>query len=134
MEPSKYAHYIVTDSDPNKPELADMRTRLLYLGDDVIKGAFWLSLAWYSGPFEAVTEPHVHEYDEILAFLGTDPDNKQDLGAEIELYIGDEKHTLTKSCLVFLPKGLSHCPLIVKRVERPLIHFSTGPVASYERD
>ena len=134
METSKYGQYIITDTEPNKPELADTRTRLLYLGDDVVKGAFWLSLAWYTkGPFEAVPTSHTHEFDEILAFLGTDPENKHDLGGEVELYLGDEKHTLNQSCLVFIPKGLSHCPLIVKRIDRPLIHFSTGPINTYEK-
>jgi hypothetical protein len=45
--------------------------------------------------------------------------------------MGEEKHILTKSCLVFVPKGLKHCPFIVRRVDRPIFHFTSGPTGIY---
>jgi hypothetical protein len=56
-----------------------------------------------------------------------------DLCGEIELWLGDEKHILTKSCMVFIPKGLKHCPLVFRRVDRPIFHFSAGPARAYDR-
>jgi hypothetical protein len=67
---------------------------------------------------------HTHEQDEIIGFVGTDVKNPQDLKGEIELWMEDEKHILTKSCLVFVPKGFKHCPLTLVRADAPIVHFS----------
>jgi hypothetical protein len=37
----------------------------------------------------------------------------------------DEPHIITSSALIFIPKGMKHCPLILKRVDEPIFHFST---------
>jgi hypothetical protein len=78
-----------------------------------------------------MAEAHTHPFDEVIAFVGTNPDDPQDLGGEIELWLEDEPYILAKSCLVFIPKGLKHCPLIVRRVDRPIFHFITGPEGTY---
>ncbi len=64
---------------------------------------------------------HTHDFDEVLCFVGTDPKNPHDLGAEIEFYIGDERHNFTTTTTIFIPKGTPHCPFIHKRVDRPFI-------------
>ena len=126
MVESKYAKYIIKESEPDKPAFSYMRTRILCLDNDVIPGALNVNCVWYMKGFDKVLkETHTHDFDEVLAFIGTNPENPYDLGGEIELWLGDEKHMLTKSCLVFLPKGLSHCPLIIKKVDRPIFHFAT---------
>ena len=40
---------------------------------------------------------------------------------------------LTKSCAVFVPAGTPHCPLVVHRVDRPFIFFTTGNGFEYVR-
>ena len=47
--------------------------------------------------------------------------------------IGDEVVTVTKSCLVFVPAGLEHSPILVPKLERPIIHFSGGNGGDYIR-
>jgi hypothetical protein len=74
---------------------------------------------------------HSHDYDEVIAFFGTDHDNPYNLGAEVELWLGDEKHIITKTSLVFIPAGLKHCPLIFLRVDKPVFHYTTGPGKMY---
>lgn len=66
-------------------------------------------------------DPHVHPSDEVLLFLGCDPDNPQYLGAEIEIAMGEEqeKHVFDTPTVVVVPKGLVHCPLITRRVNKP---------------
>ena len=63
---------------------------------------------------------HSHPYDELLFFVGTNPDDPQDLGGEIEVEMGDEKHVIDTTTSVFVPKGLEHT-FICKRVSRPQI-------------
>jgi hypothetical protein len=67
---------------------------------------------------------HSHPYPEILGFYGSDPENPFDLGGEVELYIDDEAHIITKSTMVFIPPNTLHCPITVLKVDRPIFHFS----------
>lgn len=79
-------------------------------------------------------DPHVHHFDEILIFAGTDPDRPDYLGVEIEIQMGDgadkEIHVFDTPTVVIAPKELVHCPLVTKRVDRPYcfsaICLSTG--------
>ncbi|MBN2243920.1 MAG: hypothetical protein JW793_14635 [Acidobacteria bacterium] len=56
------------------------------------------------------------------------------LGGEIEMWIEDEKQVLTRSALLFVPAGMKHCPLILKRVDRPIFHFTVVPGGRYVKD
>ncbi len=66
-------------------------------------------------------DPHVHPNDECLLFVGLDPDNPEYLGAEIEIAMGEEQeiHVFDTPTVVVAPKGLVHCPLITRRVDKP---------------
>ena len=74
---------------------------------------------------------HTHDYDEIFGFIGTNHDDPYDLGAEVELWLGDERHIITKTSLVFVPAGLKHSPLVFRRVDRPVFNYTTGPGKMY---
>jgi hypothetical protein len=71
--------------------------------------------------------PHSHHCDEYLMFLPTDPHDMKNLGAVIEVAYGEEwkKVVFSQSALVFFPKELQHCPIHVKKMERPFLfgHF-----------
>lgn len=128
MDDLKTAKYIITEPEPNMPEFADMRTRILHLGGEMFEGAFSVACVWYyKGSDVVLTDAHSHDYDQTIAFIGSDPHNPHDLGGEIELWLDGGKHILTRSCVIFLPKGLEHCPQIVRKVDRPIFHFATGP-------
>jgi len=66
-------------------------------------------------------DPHVHPNDECLLFVGLDPDNPDYLGAEIEIAMGEEReiHVFDTPTVVVAPKGLVHCPLITRKVDKP---------------
>jgi hypothetical protein len=82
-----------------------------------------------SRPDEAYA--HVHDCDEIIGFFGSNYEKPYELGAEIEFWIEDEPHIINSSALIFIPKGVKHCPLILKRVDRPIFHFSTVNSGTY---
>jgi hypothetical protein len=123
---------IVSDTKSHK--------KLLSLDDTVIKGSFYTEAVWIwpagNDVYPETAEPnsHAHEYDETIAFFGTDFSNTNDLCGEIELWMEDEKLILTHSCLIFVPKGMYHCPLIIHRVNKPIFHFSTGPGSVYMQE
>jgi hypothetical protein len=116
MSETKYGKYIITELKPKieapwspvvKPEEL---IRMLFLDNSVVKGAFYVECNWTLPPFANKThgEAHKHDYDEVLAFIGSDLENPHDLCAEAEVRLGNEVHTVTKSCLIFVPKGVQH--------------------------
>ena len=147
---SVYKKYIITDLKPNIVEgkwTEPMQIagngkdgRVLWLDNEVIPGAFYVETDW-AYPLQAndppdkypktISNPHTHDFDEVLCFFGTNFHDPHDLGGEIELYLGSEKQTITKSAIVFIPKGLEHCPLIYKQVNTPIFIFSAGPGKMY---
>ena len=48
-----------------------------------------------------------------------------------ELWLDGEKHIFTKSFAAYVPAGMKHCPLISRRIERPIFHFTVGPGKRY---
>ena len=127
MAKLKYAHLILTQTPVPKYQKRDEGPALdqvLLMNGENVKGAFHVHCAWiHPGPNPGVYEAHVHPHDEMLGFIGTNPDDTSDLGAEAELWIADEKYIITKSFLAFFPKGLVHCPLTVRDVKSPILHF-----------
>lgn len=69
--------------------------------------------------------PHKHDCDEIFLFIGNNHHDTDDLGAEIEFWMGEgeetEKIDISTSTCVFVPAGLLHLPLFFKNVRRPLL-------------
>jgi hypothetical protein len=130
---TKYGKHIITKSKAGKIA-TDEKTHLIYLDDDVIKGAFYLECLWFwKGTDKAEVEAHTHDFDEVITFFGSNPEDPRDLCGEVELWLEDEKHILTESCVVFVPKGMKHGPLFIRRVDRPIFHFSSGPASKYAR-
>jgi hypothetical protein len=141
MSESKYGKYIITDlMEPEEKkkiatDYAKYATRILWMDEDVIEGAFHMNTAWFLKAANTLEDkPHVHDADEIIGFFGNDPANPYDLGAEIEMWLEDEKHIITKSAMLFVPAGMKHCPLILKRVDRPIFHFTVVPGGRYIKD
>lgn len=68
-----------------------------------------------------ILDAQTHEYATFLIFLGMDEDDASILGAEVELYMGEEKemHAFNKSALVWVPPGLKHGPLKVTKATKP---------------
>jgi hypothetical protein len=137
LEKSKYGKYVVTELQPPDlspeyhAEYAQFATRILYMDNNVVNGAFQMNCSWYNAPTAHLNKSHTHDSDEIIGFFGSNPQQPHELGAEIEFWLEDEKFILTKSTMIFVPKGMKHCPLIIHRVDRPVFHFSTLTEGQY---
>ena len=132
MPETKYGKYILSEYKPpaveapwSPPNLVGVSKgksgRVFYLDNSIVPGAFYMECVWVMprpanappppGAKRAGTEPHTHDYDEVIAFIGTDHDDPYNLHAEAELGLGDEIHKITRTSLVFIPAGLVHGPL-----------------------
>ena len=152
MTESKYARCIVTeDLMPPMPEamvkaMEDQteegkildRTMLLGIMDSIVPGCSLFAgceMLWGlpGGKPVDIEIPHSHDFDEVIGFAGTDRRHPRDLGGEIEFLIGGERHTITKTCLIFVPKGVEHCPITLKRIDTPIFMFEAANDPKYEK-
>ncbi len=62
-----------------------------------------------------------NNFDEIVLHIGGDPDKPEELGGEIEFFVGGQPLRFDTSSALFIPKGLLHGPLSCKRYEKPHI-------------
>jgi hypothetical protein len=144
MAELKYAKYIVTEAKAPQAipsyrhESAEVTspgmTRLASIRGDEFPGTPHLGCMWFtprprSDNEKPGVDAHTHDFDEILGFYGGDPDNPNELYGEVEFWIEDEKYLLTESCIIFIPKGVKHCPLFIRRLEKPMFHLGWTPVA-----
>jgi hypothetical protein len=80
--------------------------------------------------------PHKHDFDEYLLFVGGNLLNMAEFGAEIEIALGEEweRHTINTTSIVYIPAGLQHCPLWVKKVDKPFLFGHIMLSAKYVSD
>ena len=79
--------------------------------------------------------PHSHDYDEFLAFFGSNAKDVFDFDAEIEVLVGEEgeKHIIDKATVFYIPKGFWHCPLDIKRIGKPVLFVHSTIAPKYEK-
>ena len=122
---SKYDHLFCT-SLKEKP-LTDtiMSPTISFRGNSDLPGAgINFGFRYYVKPFKMELQSHHHDVDEYLFFLGGQlPDLTANFDAEIEIFLGPEyeKHIITKPCILYIPKGMEHNPMDIKRVGKPLL-------------
>ena len=138
MAESKFAKYIKYEPTGDFVKLYPALTAPSFH----IWGKEWDSgyrMDWFciTEPFLMINEPHTHDFDQFLAFQGSDPTNVNDFDAEVWLYLGggqeQEKLVITKACFVYIPHGMIHTPLEFKRIGKPIVFMDIALTAQYER-
>ena len=150
MKESKYGKYFVTeDLMPSQPpewtkpmedqakegKILD-RTMLLGIMNSIVPGCSLFAgceMLWGlpGGKPVEIEIPHTHDFDEVIGFAGTNRNYPRELGGEIEFLIGGERHTVTKTCLIFIPKGVNHCPITINRIDTPILMFEAANDPEY---
>ena len=89
-----------------------------------------------AGPLGMSREPHVHNHDEAVYFVGSDPKDIGDLGAEVNFMIGpkgqEEDHIFSVPTAVVIPKGVWHCPMVTLKFEKPFLCMAVSLTSKYE--
>jgi hypothetical protein len=67
---------------------------------------------------------HVHPFDQWIYLIGADVFSEFD--ADIDFTLGDEILHINYPCYIFIPKGMKHCPLDIKRVGKPFIFIDAS--------
>lgn len=113
-------------------------SRVVSLDSKVLDGAFYMETAWFwPGDWpagkgeEGTVKEHSHAFPEAIGFVGTNPEDVNDLGGEVELWIDGKQNIIDRSFIAFLPAGTKHGPLRIKKVNRPIFHFTSGTSSKY---
>ena len=140
MAERKYEKYILQElkmpaGRPLSAEYVKRATKVLWMDGENTPGAFNVNVTWlWKATDFNHDEAHKHDYDEVIAFFGSDPERPNDLNAEIEFWLEDEKYILTKSTLLWIPQGLTHCPLRVQSIDMPVFHFTIVRSQTYKQN
>jgi hypothetical protein len=145
MVESKYGKYFITEDlmPPQPPEAVKAmddqakegkildRTMLLGIMDSIVPDCSLFAgceILWGlpGGKPVAIEIPHSHDFDEIIGFGGTNRNYPRDLGGEIEFLMDGESHIITKTCLIFVPKSVNHCPITFRRIDTPIFMFEAA--------
>jgi hypothetical protein len=119
MTATKYGKYVI-----RRPVAkGGFGPELIYTGETDYKSNFTIMFLRITEPTLMEESAHSHDFDMYLYFHSFDPDNMGDLGAEIEIGLGEEQeiHIITTPATVYIPKGMIHCPLNFKRVDKPVL-------------
>jgi len=94
-------------------------------GTQINEANLYIDYAWVSDIVKPPIGEHVHHVnDEIVLHIGGDPDNPEDLGADMEYGIGGDMMQHDTSYAIFIPKGLPHGPLTWKEVRKPHLEMA----------
>jgi hypothetical protein len=101
-------------------------------GGDINFGISW---NYITSPTRVPDKPHTHTFDEVWVFQGSDQNNAKDFDAEIEVYLGEEgeKYVIKAPTVLEIPRGLVHCPLIFKKVGKPLLFVNLPLTPKYKQ-
>ena len=147
MSEMKYSQRIITDAvplglnekGPAVPGLEDLKsiksTHLMNVDSSRMPDFFYVDCycLWQGGSESKLDIPHIHDSDEVIGLVGTNPDDPYDLGGEVAVWLDNERQVLTRTSLIYIPAGTLHCPIQFLRIDRPIYYFTVSPTGTYRR-
>jgi hypothetical protein len=138
---SKYGRYVVYGTDPGirRPEymrpLDPLYSRpMAYVDQTVIPDAEfgcdtrWLLPGDTSKAGQLIMDEHVLPHGTSLCCVAFNYDDITDLCAEVELWIGGEKHVINKGLWAYIPPNVSQGPMIVRNITKPVAFVMSWPM------
>jgi hypothetical protein len=87
---------------------------------DVPGNQLSIGFAHIDKPDTIIDTSHKHPHDQWIMLVGSS-DNFVDFDADIEFGLDNKIYKINYPFYAFIPAGTYHCPLIVKRVGKPII-------------
>jgi hypothetical protein len=108
-------------------------THLMTADESVQEGFFTVDCTWlWSGAAKGpVGESHTHEFSHVIGLVGGHPPDPQDLGGEISIWLDGNKETRTRNCLIFVPAGVAHGPILFSKITRPVFFITIAMTPKY---
>jgi hypothetical protein len=117
---------------PDLSKMTSKGARLLHMEDDLAKGSFYVDYVWlFEGYGGAPMGTHDHEWPELIAMTGCDPEHPYDVGGTFSIDLEKETHMFKKSSLVCIPARTMHCPWKFIEINKPTLAFTASPSGMY---
>jgi len=137
----KYARYMVYGTKPGQKRRDFMLPYdpkyvrpMAYIDESVIPDAefgcetLWLLPGEKSKAGYRMMEAHQEPYGTSIVFAAMNYPDITDLCAEVELWIGGEKHVVKKGFGAYIPPGVAQGPMIVRNVTKQIFYMMSYPV------
>jgi hypothetical protein len=127
MAKTQYGHLIKSFSFSDEGlglcrQATEMNGEFLGYDLNIKYGTYWSAGRMGKEPYE----PVVCDYDQVMIWMGADTNNLGELGAEVELCLGDEmeKNVFTSSTTALIPKGFPHLPATITEMDKRFIFMT----------
>jgi hypothetical protein len=98
---------------------------MTYMSETQIRGVkTYIEFGWIWTVTDTIREMKHDNFDEIVMHIGNDPDNPEDLGADMTFGLGGEEMQFNTNYAMFIPRGVVHGPLIWHEVRRHHIEMA----------
>ena len=132
MADTKYGEYV----RKHDLQFGGFGPEYIYTGEGDYKSDFTIMFLRITKPTLMEEYAHSHDFDMYLYFHSFDPHNMGDLGAYIEIGLGEEReiHIITTPTSVYIPAGMIHCPLEFKSVDKPVLFVHASIASKYVKE
>ena len=138
MAATKYGEYVIRE--PLHQSTSGIPTFHICTEEGCVAARFpgfpnEITMIGIAAPTTMNPQPHAHEYDQLLLFWGGNPLNFFEFDAEVEVFLGKEgeKHVIDTTAVVYVPRGLVHCPINYRRVGKPILFMQICDAPQYKR-
>jgi hypothetical protein len=141
--PFKYEKYIVNSYKKNVKRPSFMRDTdpqymrgVAYIDNDVIPDAEfgcdtqWLLPGDKSPKGQQMMVEHSVPHGTSFTFTAMNYDDITDLCAEVEFWIGGEKHIINKSFGAYIPPDVKQGPLIIRNIKKQIFFMMSYPIGA----
>jgi hypothetical protein len=99
-----------------------------YMSNRLVPGSnMYVEFSWIyqmPQPAEVVPAVHRHSYEQVTMMIGTNADNPEDLGGEVEFEMGGQKMVSDRTNALYIPSNIEHGHVTWKKFTRPHILMS----------
>ncbi len=88
---------------------------------DIPESKLAIGFAYITTPESLGGDTHSHAHDQWIFLIGGNSKNFIDFDADAEMLLGDKVRKINYPCYFYIPKNTPHCPLVIKRVGKPLV-------------
>ena len=130
MSETKYGKYVFK----HPVEIVESRECIQFEGDRDFGTNLSITYLPITEPEVLEESPHSHDFDMYYTFIGLHANCLEDLGAEIEMSLGEEreKHVISNPTVVTVPAGVYHCPHNFARIGKPIYCLEAFLTSKYE--
>jgi hypothetical protein len=141
LKESKYARYMVYGTRPDQKRQGYMLPYdpryvrpMAYIDLTVIPDAefgcetLWLLPGEKSRAGYEMMKAHTLPHGTSIVFSAMNYDDITDLGAEVELWIGGEKHIIGNSFGAYIPPGVAQGPMTIRNITRQIFYMMSYPI------